>query len=72
MPSSFQLIGLDPAPFAPLFDLPENALRTHHARRVTVSAHPAFPAGSASRTRPSVRSCCCRTCVHHAVDSRSL
>ena len=43
MSSSFQLVGLDPAPFAPLFELSEPELRRHGARRVTVDAHPGVP-----------------------------
>jgi hypothetical protein len=43
MPSTFQLVGLDPKPFAALFELTDDELRQHHARRVTASDQPGFP-----------------------------
>lgn len=39
----FQLIALDPSPFAPLFDLDERALATIGAQRVVATASPGFP-----------------------------
>jgi len=39
----FQIVGLRPEPFAPLFALPELALRERSARRVVVDAKPGFP-----------------------------
>lgn len=40
---SFRITGLDPAPFAELWDLDEAALAARLARRVTVTARPGFP-----------------------------
>lgn len=39
----FRCLPLSPERFAPLFDLPDEALRTHLARRVTVDAAPGYP-----------------------------
>ena len=39
----FQITGLDPSPFAPLFDLDDAALRARGARRVRADADPGFP-----------------------------
>jgi hypothetical protein len=40
---SFQIRGIDPAPFQPLFDLDASALHAMGARRVTADAPDAFP-----------------------------
>ena len=41
--SNFRLIGLDPQPFAPLFDLDEAALRARGVRRRVADAAPGYP-----------------------------
>jgi hypothetical protein len=41
--SSFQIVALPAAPFAPLFSLGETELSKIHARRVLASAKPGFP-----------------------------
>ena len=41
--SSFRLIGLDPAPFAGLFDLDDAALRARGGRRRVATEDPGFP-----------------------------
>ena len=43
MSTSFQLSGLDPAPFRALFGLPADALRRHGAVRCVADARPGFP-----------------------------
>jgi hypothetical protein len=43
MPMTFQIHALDPAPFAPLFELDDAALRAHGARRVVATRSPGFP-----------------------------
>jgi hypothetical protein len=40
---TFRILGLDPAPFAPLHGLSDEALVAHRARRCTVTAKPGFP-----------------------------
>jgi len=40
---SFQLVGLDPAPFAHLFDLPDAELEVRDIRRVRADADTGFP-----------------------------
>lgn len=40
---SYQLIGLDPSPFMPLFALPDAALRERGARRVLATSEHGFP-----------------------------
>jgi hypothetical protein len=40
---SFQIRGIDPAPFSPLFDLDAEALLARGARRVTADAPDAYP-----------------------------
>ena len=40
---SFQIRGIDPAPFGPLFDLDAEALLAFGARRVTADAPDAYP-----------------------------
>ena len=40
---TFRILGLDPAPFAPLHGLSDAALVAHGARRCTVTAKPGFP-----------------------------
>lgn len=40
---TFRITGLDPAPFRPLYGLPEAELARHGAIRMTVDAHPGFP-----------------------------
>ena len=40
---SFQIRGIDPAPFAPLFDLDAEALLARGARRVTADVPDAYP-----------------------------
>ena len=40
---SFQVHALPPEPFAHLFELDEDALSTHNARRVEVTSRPGFP-----------------------------
>jgi hypothetical protein len=39
----FRISGLDPAPFAPLFGLPDNVLRQRGVRRMTADCKPGFP-----------------------------
>jgi Protein of unknown function (DUF1203) len=39
----FRILGLDPAPFRPLFGLPDEALHAHNAKRYTVDSQPGFP-----------------------------
>ena len=39
----FQITGLDPSPFAALFDLDDAALRARGARRVRADADPGYP-----------------------------
>lgn len=39
----FQIHALDPAPFAPLFDLGDAELAARRARRVTATSNPGFP-----------------------------
>ena len=41
--STFQLLALDPAPFAPLFALSDAALRSRGARRVTADSATGYP-----------------------------
>ena len=41
--SGFVLRGLDPAPFAPLFALDDDALEACDARRVVATSKPGFP-----------------------------
>ncbi|MDH7972613.1 DUF1203 domain-containing protein [Sphingomonas sp. AR_OL41] len=41
--SGFVLRGLDPAPFAPLFDLDDEALAARAARRVVATSKPGYP-----------------------------
>lgn len=41
--NSFQLIGLPFERFAPLFALPDSALRERNARRVVATSNPGFP-----------------------------
>jgi hypothetical protein len=43
MRSSFQLVGLDPAPFQALFDLSDEQLLAHAAQRRFADEHPGFP-----------------------------
>ena len=40
---SFRITGLDPAPFAPLFGLPDAELARRGVRRMVVDAKPGFP-----------------------------
>ena len=40
---SFQLVGIDPAPFAALFDLPDEQLRARGAVRRIATESPGFP-----------------------------
>lgn len=40
---TFQIDALDPAIFAPLFEMDDATLATHNARRVTVDAAPGYP-----------------------------
>jgi hypothetical protein len=40
---SFRVVGLDPAPFRPLFGLADEALAAHGARRLPVDSKPGFP-----------------------------
>ncbi len=40
---AFRILGLDPAPFCPLYGLGDAALERHGARRVLVDAMPGFP-----------------------------
>ena len=40
---SFRIEGLSPEPFSALFDLSDEALATHNARRVFSDAKPGFP-----------------------------
>lgn len=40
---SFQLVGIDPAPFVPLFDRSDRELHAIGARRVVADATPGFP-----------------------------
>lgn len=40
---SFQLAGLQPAPFAPLFDLSDDDLRQRGIRRTIATSKPGFP-----------------------------
>lgn len=40
---SFRITGLDPTPFAGLWDLDDEALAARLARRVTVTAKPGYP-----------------------------
>lgn len=40
---SFRITGLDPAPFAPLFGLPDAELTARGVRRMVVDARPGFP-----------------------------
>ena len=40
---TFRVIGLDPSPFLPLFDLPDHALAAHMARRVRVGPEGGVP-----------------------------
>jgi hypothetical protein len=39
----FRVVGLDPAPYHPLYGLPDAALAAHRARRIVVSATPGIP-----------------------------
>ena len=39
----FQLVGIDPAPFAPLFELTDEQLRAHGAVRRFATESPGFP-----------------------------
>lgn len=41
--STFQLIALDPAPFAPLFEQPDDVLRTRGMLRVRADSTPGYP-----------------------------
>jgi hypothetical protein len=41
--ASFQIVGLSPAPFEPLFALPADALAARGIRRVRAGARPGFP-----------------------------
>ena len=41
--TTFQLSGIDPSPFEPLFALDDAALRAHRAVRRIVDAEPGFP-----------------------------
>src|ERR1700683_2734419 len=41
--TSFEIVGLPAAPFAPLFSLPEAELSKIHAQRVFATAQPGFP-----------------------------
>ena len=40
---SFRVLGLDPAPFIPLYDLRDDELAAHRARRVEVRESPGVP-----------------------------
>ena len=40
---SFRICGIDPAPFVPLFDLPDVALRARGMKRVVASASRGYP-----------------------------
>ncbi|KGI78910.1 DUF1203 domain-containing protein [Oleiagrimonas soli] len=41
--TSFRLSGLDPAPFAPLFALSDDALAQQHILRMRADSHPGYP-----------------------------
>ncbi len=41
--STFQLVGLDPAPFAPLFALPDEVLRARGVMRLRADSAPGYP-----------------------------
>jgi Protein of unknown function (DUF1203) len=43
MNHSFQLVGIDPAPFAALFELSDEALGAHRAKRYVATEQPGFP-----------------------------
>jgi len=43
MVMAYRVLGLDPAPFAPLFDLDDGALKAIGARRMTADTQPGFP-----------------------------
>lgn len=49
---SFRVVGLDPAPFAPLYGLPDAQLRTHRARRVIVGSSLGVPDRASLRDLP--------------------
>lgn len=40
---TFQIHGIDPSPFRPLFQLNNAALEAHHARWETVQSNPGYP-----------------------------
>lgn len=41
--NDFRLVGLEPEPFDPLFDLPDDELARRSIRRVVANAKPGFP-----------------------------
>lgn len=49
---SFRIVGLDPAPFAHLYGLPDAQLLAHRARRITVGASPGVPDRASLRDLP--------------------
>ena len=66
--ADFRLTALDPARYAPLFDLDGDALRPHHARWMEVDSHPGYPCRvSLEDAQPGERVLLVHH-THHAVD----
>jgi hypothetical protein len=57
MALSFQLLGINHKLFEPLFQLSDEQLKDHSAKRCIATESPATPAASASRTQAWEKSC---------------
>ena len=57
---TYRIRGLDPAPFKPLFGLPDEELAERGIMRMTVDS-PSFPCRVSLRTGQSARRCFCST-----------
>lgn len=66
---SFRVVGLDPAPFAHLYGMPDAALAARRARRITVDASPGVPDRASLRDLPVGATALLVHHVHQPADS---
>ena len=66
---TYRIAGLDPAHFAPLFALPDDALAAHRARRVTADVDRGFPCRVALEDAQVGERMMLVHHVHHDVDA---
>lgn len=65
---TFQILALDPTPFAPLFEASDAELSDLDARRAVVDAVPGFPCRVSLEDAPLGETVLLLTHVHHDVD----